>query len=59
MLSGSEVTRLWPYGGSGSQYGSFAGKTAQPIEAGAQFSSDSVSGETVSGEGISGDGVSG
>lgn len=26
-LSGSQVTRLWPHGGSGDQYGSFAGKS--------------------------------
>jgi hypothetical protein len=29
-LSGAQVTRLWPYGGPGHQYGSFAGKTAAP-----------------------------
>lgn len=27
-LSGAQVTRLWPYGGPGFNYGSFAGKTA-------------------------------
>lgn len=33
MLSGLQVTRLWPYGGPGFNYGSFAGKTAAPIVA--------------------------
>lgn len=27
-LSGAQVTRLWPYGGSGFNYGSFSGKAA-------------------------------
>lgn len=29
-LSGAQVTRLWPYGGPGHNYGSFAGKTEAP-----------------------------
>lgn len=29
-LSGNQVTRLWPYGGSGHNYGSFAGKSQNP-----------------------------
>lgn len=29
-LSGSQVTRLWPYGGPGHNYGSFAGKSSNP-----------------------------
>ena len=32
MLSGAQVTRLWPYGGPGSNYGSFAGKAGTPPE---------------------------
>lgn len=29
-LSGAQVSRLWPHGSSGEQYGSFAGKTEGP-----------------------------
>jgi hypothetical protein len=30
VLSGGQVTRLWPYGGPGGQYGDFSGKSAAP-----------------------------
>lgn len=29
-LSGLQVTRLWPYGGPGHQYGDFSGKEEAP-----------------------------
>jgi hypothetical protein len=47
-LSGAQVTRLWPYGGPGFNYGSFAGKTAGGDTTPDQFSFTDQSGVALS-----------
>jgi hypothetical protein len=47
-LSGAQVTRLWPYGGPGHNYGSFAGKTEGGDTTPDQFSFTDQSGVALS-----------